>query len=95
MRGLVVALAGGLASSSVVYLITLTCLSVRRRTPIRLMAFLQDAHRLGLLRQTGAVYQFRHIDLQKRLAALGTSPSTRHAVREPYGSDRTADDTPD
>ncbi|MEV4071978.1 hypothetical protein [Nonomuraea fuscirosea] len=40
MGGLVVALAdglaGGLASSSLVYLITLTCLSVRRRTPIRL-----------------------------------------------------------
>lgn len=82
MSGLASGLAGGLASSSVVYLITLTCLSVRRRTPIRLMAFLQDAHRLGLLRQTGAVYQFRHIDLQKRLAALRTSPSTRHAVRE-------------
>ncbi len=92
MSGLASGLAGGLASSSVIYLITLTCLSVRRRTPVRLMAFLQDAHRLGLLRQTGAVYQFRHIDLQKRLAALNTSPPKRHAVREPYATDRAADD---
>jgi hypothetical protein len=36
--------------------------------PWRLMAFLEDAHRLGILRQVGTVYQFRHIDLQRQLA---------------------------
>jgi NACHT domain len=48
----------------VVYLI----LAVRGFLPWRLVSFLQDAHRRGVLRQAGAVYQFRHIELQHRLA---------------------------
>ncbi|MBL7630134.1 hypothetical protein I7412_23805 [Frankia sp. CN6] len=44
-------------------------LAVRGRLPWRLMAFLADAHeKRGVLRQVGAVYQFRHIELQRRLA---------------------------
>ena len=43
-------------------------LALRRRLPWPLMSFLADAHRRGVLRQTGAVYQFRHIELQRRLA---------------------------
>ncbi|MFD8079211.1 NACHT domain-containing protein [Streptomyces sp. NPDC059718] len=39
------------------------------RLPWRLMAFLDDAHRRGVLRQAGAVYQFRHARLQEQLAA--------------------------
>jgi hypothetical protein len=67
--GLNLGLAVWLSSCSGTYLITVTYLSIRRRTPLRLMSFLQDAHRLGLLRRTGAVYQFRHAELQKRLAS--------------------------
>jgi hypothetical protein len=36
--------------------------------PWRLESFLADAHRRGLLRRAGAVYQFRHVLLQDRLA---------------------------
>lgn len=36
--------------------------------PAHLMGFLEDARRLGALRQVGAVYQFRHAELQDRLA---------------------------
>jgi class 3 adenylate cyclase len=43
-------------------------LASRGRQPWRLMSFLDDAHRRGVLRQAGAVYQFRHIELQQRLA---------------------------
>ena len=43
-------------------------LAQRHRLPWPLMDFLVDAHRRGVLRQAGAVYQFRHIDLQHRLA---------------------------
>ena len=32
------------------------------------MSFLADAHRPGIVRQAGAIYQFRHIELQRRLA---------------------------
>lgn len=40
----------------------------RRRLPWRTMTFLADAHRRGVLRQSGAAYQFRHIRLQEQLA---------------------------
>jgi hypothetical protein len=44
-------------------------LALQRRLPWRLMSFLADAHmQRGVLRQAGAVYQFRHVDLQRRLA---------------------------
>ncbi len=50
------------------YEIARAWLALRRRLPWRLMAFLADAHRRGVLRQAGAVYQFRHIELQHLLA---------------------------
>jgi hypothetical protein len=37
--------------------------------PRDLMSFLDDAHRLGLLRAQGAAYQFRHDALREHLAA--------------------------
>ncbi|HEX5493522.1 MAG TPA: hypothetical protein VFX70_02975 [Mycobacteriales bacterium] len=43
-------------------------LAATRRLPLRLMTFLDDAHARGVLRQAGAVYQFRHAELQRRLA---------------------------
>jgi hypothetical protein len=43
-------------------------LVLRHRLPWPLMDFLADAHRRGVLRRAGAVYQFRHIELQHRLA---------------------------
>jgi hypothetical protein len=46
-------------------------LAARGRSPLRLMSFLDDAHRRGVLRQAGAVYQFRHARLQDRLVSNG------------------------
>lgn len=43
-------------------------LAVTRRLPWRCVAFLRDAHQRGILRQAGAVYQFRHRRLQTYLA---------------------------
>lgn len=43
-------------------------LALRGRAPLRLMAFLADAHRLGVLRLVGPYYQFRHELLRDRLA---------------------------
>ncbi len=51
------------------YALTAGWLASRKRLPRRLMDFLADAHRRGVLRQAGSVYQFRHIELQHRLAA--------------------------
>ncbi|MGV9567858.1 NACHT domain-containing protein [Streptomyces sp. NPDC003480] len=51
------------------YLVTRIQLAARGRVPWRFMSFLADAHeRRGVLRQAGAVYQFRHLDLQRHLA---------------------------
>lgn len=50
------------------YAIARICLAMRHRLPWSLELFLADAHQRGVLRQAGAVYQFRHIELQHRLA---------------------------
>jgi hypothetical protein len=42
-------------------------LALFRRLPWRLMTFLEQAHRSGVLRQLGATYRFRHELLQQRL----------------------------
>ncbi|MEY9877228.1 transcriptional regulator with XRE-family HTH domain [Streptacidiphilus sp. MAP12-33] len=48
------------------------------RLPFDVMAFLDDAHRRGVLRQAGAVYQFRHQRLQHHLARTHRESSTRY-----------------
>jgi hypothetical protein len=80
-RGLVYGLGTGLVSGLVYglflsgtdmawpsYILTRGWLASHHRLPWSLMSFLADAHRRGVLRQAGAVYQFRHIELQRRLA---------------------------
>ena len=71
--GLAVGLVSGLLVSGTQtawpsYMLTVGWLAVGHRLPRSLMSFLADAHQRGVLRQAGAVYQFRHIDLQHRLA---------------------------
>ncbi|WP_238412609.1 NACHT domain-containing protein [Saccharothrix deserti] len=43
-------------------------LALRGKLPWELMVFLEDARKLGVLRQAGAAYQFRHALVQDRLA---------------------------
>jgi hypothetical protein len=50
------------------FITTRLWLAQQGATPLRLMDFLEDAHRLGVLRQLGPFYQFRHALLQDRLA---------------------------
>ncbi|WP_018684917.1 NACHT domain-containing protein [Actinokineospora enzanensis] len=57
-------------------------LALRGRLPRRLMPFLADAHRRGVLRESGGVYQFRHALLQDRLAGA-TEPITPIVEGEP------------
>jgi hypothetical protein len=42
--------------------------------PWRTRAFLRDAHERGVLRQSGAFYQFRHILLQELYAPAKNAP---------------------
>lgn len=55
------------------YAVAKTLLAFHRRLPWRLIGFLADAHQRGILQQTGTVYQFRHIELQRWLATRGDS----------------------
>lgn len=48
-------------------------LTLTRRTPLRLLRFLEDARQRQVLRTAGPVYQFRHATLQDRLAS-GVDP---------------------
>ncbi|MBJ3813235.1 NACHT domain-containing protein [Streptomyces flavofungini] len=49
-------------------------LALTRRLPWRLMTFLDEAHRRGVLRQSGAHYEFRHLRMQQRLASATEVP---------------------
>ena len=70
-------LAGGLAGkesqASAIYMMATLRLAMARRLPLRLMTFLDDAHRIGLLRTDGPMYQFRHSALQDFLASPQSS----------------------
>ncbi|MEU7524429.1 NACHT domain-containing protein [Saccharothrix sp. NPDC042600] len=56
------------------YTATRCALALRGRLPWSLMSFLADAHAVhGVLRRDGATYQFRHLDMQRRLAATCTA----------------------
>ena len=49
------------------WLIARVWLALRGHLPWAVMTFLDDAHRRGVLRQAGGVYQFRHARLQQHL----------------------------
>jgi hypothetical protein len=67
------------------FVLALLWLAARRRLPVHLMGFLDDAYRLGLLRIVGPVYQFRHAALQDHLASPTESTATAAATSSPRG----------
>ncbi|MBO1418944.1 NACHT domain-containing NTPase [Streptomyces sp. FH025] len=61
-------------------------LARRGKLPRRTLEFLEDAHKLGVLRKISGIYQFRHAELQQRLddswpdethPSFGTRPEVR------------------
>jgi hypothetical protein len=79
--GLALGLSAGLASGEhhawMAYQFATYRLARAGQLPRALMEFLDDAHRLGLLRAVGPAYQFRHAELQDHLAATYTQAGTR------------------
>jgi hypothetical protein len=67
--GLTTGLVAGRHHAWMAYLIATNRLALAGWLPRQLMPFLDDAHRLGLLRAVGPIYQFRHAELQDHLAA--------------------------
>ncbi|MDI9889005.1 helix-turn-helix domain-containing protein [Streptomyces sp. HNM0645] len=69
--------------------LTRVWLTLTRRLPWNVVAFVEDAHRRGVLRRTGAVYQFRHVRLQQHLAdsfhPLSRRTTRRWRVRRGHG----------
>jgi NACHT domain len=64
-----ISLGMGKDTAWVSYALATWWLAMTGRLPWRLMSFLADAHHRGVLRQAGAVYQFRHLELQRRLTS--------------------------
>jgi hypothetical protein len=83
------------------YVAATAYLATRGRAPARLITFLDDAHRLGLLRTIGPLYQFRHAEPQDHLAAPHRPaptpptplPPARATKAEPRRSTTSADFT--
>jgi hypothetical protein len=65
--GFLFGLIAGLGGQAYTYMVIKVRLSIKGLLPWRLMGFLEDTHRLGLLRQIGPVYQFRHAELREQL----------------------------
>ncbi|UWZ34646.1 winged helix-turn-helix domain-containing protein [Dactylosporangium roseum] len=66
--GLAVGLTAALSRSWGAYQPSRAWLALRGQIPLQLNRFLQNAHRRGVLRLAGALYQFRHTRLHDRLA---------------------------
>ncbi|MBV9161579.1 MAG: NACHT domain-containing protein [Pseudonocardiales bacterium] len=66
--GLAIGGVGVLSRAWGAYAVSRIWLALRGKQPWRLMRFLEDAHRRGVLRQSGATYQFRHARMQDHLA---------------------------
>ncbi|MDT4988273.1 MAG: hypothetical protein QOI74_2367 [Micromonosporaceae bacterium] len=74
-RGLAAGLALRIGDARRLMLVRLW-LPVTGRLPWSVSAFLADAHRRGVLRQAGAVYQFRHARIRDHLAHAGPRPTS-------------------
>jgi hypothetical protein len=70
---------GAISTSPYPVMLASVQLAIERRTPVRLMKFLEEAHNRNVLRTVGPAYQFRHARLQDQLAAA-VSPGDSNAV---------------
>ncbi|GAA4990123.1 hypothetical protein HD597_007971 [Nonomuraea thailandensis] len=81
LAGLLIGLMLGSHHAWLAYNLTVPRLATRGSLPLRAMDFLDDAHRLGLLRTEGPYYQFRHVELQQHLGSELAAKKSRR--REP------------
>ncbi|MGW5590974.1 hypothetical protein, partial [Streptomyces sp. NPDC003857] len=75
------------------YVVAHCGLALRGKVPWRFMAFLEDAHRLNVLRQAGSAYEFRHGTLREHLAHKPSAPEPRDG-RLPHAETTTKPDPP-
>jgi hypothetical protein len=61
-------------------------LALAEKMPIRIMIFLDEAYRRGVLRQVGGSYQFRHTELKEALLASARKREAEETLEaEPKG----------
>ena len=75
VAGIIFGIMSGGHRAWLMYVVATTRLARRRLLPRNLMGFLDDCHRLGLLRAVGPIYQFRHAELQDHLASTCSEAS--------------------
>ena len=74
----------GLATPAfMTFMIARAWLALQRKLPWSLMPFHADAHQRGVLRQQGAVYQFRHVTLQTYLVGGDDGHAPHPKTRTP------------
>lgn len=83
LLGLLLGLLLGSHHAWLAYNMTVPRLATRGSLPLRAMDFLDDAHRLGLLRTEGPYYQFRHVELQQHLTRELAAKKERHKEPTP------------
>ncbi|WP_214102820.1 NACHT domain-containing protein [Acrocarpospora catenulata] len=87
--GLMVGLAAGLAAAmgtpGLQYLLAVGLLAARGKIPWRLMVFLEQAERQGLLQRVGSVYRFRYLELQDLLAYRHVDAADVDPLLDPRG----------
>lgn len=83
LLGLLFGLIMGHHHAWLAYSLSVLRLASKGALPVRAMGFLEDAHRLGLLRAEGPFYQFRNIELQKHLSDEQHAPPPSAAARRP------------
>lgn len=66
--GLMIGLTSISSGAWLSHVLAMRRLAASGKLPFRLMDFLNDAYRLGLLRTIGSVYQFRHAEFQDHLS---------------------------
>ncbi|XVS62371.1 NACHT domain-containing protein [Actinosynnema sp. CA-299493] len=76
-----------LVSASGRWVVTRVGLALTGRLPWAATAFLREAHRAGVLRRVGGVYQFRHVRLRDRLATVAPAPARTLATVPVRGSE--------
>lgn len=95
--GLVVGLTFGFYhAASPEFRIVTWWLALRGKAPWRFRRFLDRAYHLTVLRQSGAAYQFRHLELQEWLAAKhqGTKAETPAGQSQPLARAGVGEETP-
>lgn len=92
MAGTTAGVRGGDHRAWAAYAVATWWLRWKKLLPRRLMPFLDDCHRLGLLRAVGPLYQFRHAEFQDHLAA-GYRRTRRAAGDEGRRRERTVSDS--